>query len=32
MADQKRVYATCDIGEALDLLRQRGYSEAFGDT
>ncbi len=25
MADQKRVYATCDIGEALDLLRQRGY-------
>ena len=27
MADQKkfRVYATCDIGEALDLLRKRGY-------
>ncbi|MGI9101937.1 MAG: 2-hydroxyacid dehydrogenase [Terriglobales bacterium] len=27
MADQKlfRVFATCDIGEALDLLRQRGY-------
>ena len=25
MPDQKRVYATCDIGEALDLLRQRGY-------
>lgn len=26
MADQKRrVYATCDIGEALELLRKRGY-------
>ncbi len=26
MADRKfRVYATCDIGEALDLLRKRGY-------
>jgi len=27
MADQKRfrVYVTCDIGEALDLLRNRGY-------
>ena len=27
MADQKRfrVFATCDIGEALDLLRNRGY-------
>jgi glyoxylate reductase len=27
MADQKRfrVYATCDIGEALELLRNRGY-------
>ncbi len=27
MSDQKkfRVYATCDIGEALDLLRKRGY-------
>ncbi len=25
MPEQKRVYATCDIGEALDLLRKRGY-------
>ncbi|MGZ4822828.1 MAG: 2-hydroxyacid dehydrogenase [Terriglobales bacterium] len=27
MADQKRfrVYATCDIGEALEMLRKRGY-------
>ena len=28
MADQKRsfrVFATCDIGDALELLRQRGY-------
>ena len=25
MGKQLRVFATCDIGEALDLLRQRGY-------
>ena len=25
MPEQKRIYATCDIGEALDLLRKRGY-------
>src|ERR1700742_934082 len=25
MAKQFRVFATCDIGEAIDLLRKRGY-------
>jgi glyoxylate reductase len=25
MAKQSRVFATCDIGEAIDLLRKRGY-------
>ncbi|HEV7220021.1 MAG TPA: D-glycerate dehydrogenase [Terriglobales bacterium] len=32
MANKFRVFATCDFGEALDLLRQRGYQlEVFGD-
>jgi glyoxylate reductase len=31
MTNKFRVYATCDIGEALDLLRQRGYEvEVYG--
>src|SRR5690242_21327551 len=25
MANKFRVFATCDIGDAIDLLRQRGY-------
>ena len=25
MANKFRVFATCDFGEALELLRQRGY-------
>src|SRR5207245_8623863 len=32
MTDKFRVFATCDIGEALDLLRKRGYqAEAYPD-
>ena len=25
MTEKFRVFATCDIGESIDLLRQRGY-------
>ncbi len=32
MADHFRVFATCDIGEALDILRKRGYQlEVYPD-
>jgi glyoxylate reductase len=32
MADHFRVFATCDIGEALDILRKRGYElEVYPD-
>lgn len=32
MANKFRVFATCDFGEALDLLRQRGYElEVFNE-
>ena len=32
MADHFRVFATCDIGEALDILRKRGYKlEVYPD-
>ena len=33
MADHFRVFATCDIGEALDILRKRGYKlEVYPDS
>ena len=31
MATKHRVFATCDIGESIDLLRKRGYEvEVYG--
>jgi glyoxylate reductase len=33
MANHFRIFATCDIGEALDILRQRGYQlEVYPDS